>query len=175
MIGRGCCRCGNISLTCNMYAKWLDKTLGFIEITNQSSIIVKNGSNTDEANHPGLVPRRVNTPNVWDVPKVVKSKKQTSLDSFVAQNSIPAASSAKDAWNQWFTPVPELGLFCSLQSFEKEMIRRNRRKYSERLTLAGAFKQYSSYESFEASYSGHTQSYSAILKEVRRRKQLNSM
>ena len=56
-----------------MYAKWLDKTLGFIEITNQSSIIVKNGRNTDEANHPGLVPRRVNTPNVWDVAKVVRS------------------------------------------------------------------------------------------------------
>ncbi|RLO05491.1 hypothetical protein DYB28_011427 [Aphanomyces astaci] len=44
-----------------------------------------------------------------------------------------------DAWNQWFTGEPQLGLFQLLRSFTKEMIRADRRKYSERLTSSCAW------------------------------------
>ncbi|RLO03116.1 hypothetical protein DYB28_001868 [Aphanomyces astaci] len=57
-----------------------------------------------------------------------------------------------------------------LRSFTKEMIRADRRKYSERLTLSKAFAKYVSYDMFESAYEGHTSSYSNTLSEVRKRK-----
>ena len=95
---------------------------------------------------------------------------KATLDSFVTQNTIPTASSAHDAWTQWFTPVPEIGLFRPIRSFTKDMIRVNRKKYSERQTLGTAFQKYNSFDSFQESYNGHTSTYSEILKEVRKRK-----
>ncbi len=100
----------------------------------------------------------------------INNTRQSTLDNYVAQVSIPTASSAKQAWNQWFMAVPEVGLFSPLKSFDKDMIRRNRKKYSERQTLSLAFEKYDSYESFEAKYAGYISTYSTILKEVRKRK-----
>lgn len=133
--------------------------------------------NTVRENNQSIQINHVQSPNVVQqskIPKPIKSK-QSTLDTFVAQSAIPTASSAKEAWNQWFNPIPELGLFRSIRSFSKDMIRQNRRKYSERLTLASAFQKYTTYDSFERSYSGFTLSYSSILKEVRKRKRENCL
>ncbi|ETV85454.1 hypothetical protein H257_03190 [Aphanomyces astaci] len=81
-------------------------------------------------------------------------RRQATLDSFVLYAVVPTARSAMDAWNQWYTSDPQLGLFQPLRSFTKEMIRADRRKYSERLTLSKAFAN----------------SYSNTLSEVRKRK-----
>ncbi|RHZ26678.1 hypothetical protein DYB31_008489 [Aphanomyces astaci] len=97
-------------------------------------------------------------------------RRQATLDSFVLYAVVPTARSAMDAWNQWFTGDPQLGLFQPLRSFTKEMIRADRRKYSERLTLSKAFAKYVSYDMFESAYEGHTSSYSNTLSEVRKRK-----
>ena len=102
-------------------------------------------------------------------------KKQATLDAFVSQNTIPTATSAREAWMQWFAPAPELGLFQSIQSFNKSLKKKNTKKYSERQTLGLAFEKYSSYEAFEAAYSGNTKTYTAILKEVRKRKRNDCM
>ncbi|KAG9415341.1 hypothetical protein AC1031_008779 [Aphanomyces cochlioides] len=96
--------------------------------------------------------------------------RQMSMDNFVVPRAIPTASSGREAWNQWFTIDPNGGYFCAIKDLPKEDIRRDRRKYSERLTLASAFNQYSTYDDFEAAYEGHTRTYSGLLKEVRKRK-----
>ena len=82
-------------------------------------------------------------------------------------NCIPTATNALQAWNQWFTQP--------LKKFSKEMIRTDRRKYSERLTLSMAFQKYSCYEMIEMAYAPHTDAYNKILKEVRRRKKENCL
>lgn len=106
-----------------------------------------------------------------NVPDKTQTKlKQTNLNSYVNQVAIPTASSAREAWDQWFFADPQRGLYQPLKSFDDQMIRKDRRKYSERLTLAKAFNRYSSYESFEESYVGFTSSYRTILQEVRKRK-----
>jgi hypothetical protein len=66
-------------------------------------------------------------------------KRQKGIDTFIKQTIIPTASSAREAWNQWFLPVPEQGLFQPLNKFSKEMIRLNRKKYSERLILSRVY------------------------------------
>ena len=96
--------------------------------------------------------------------------RQMSMENFVVPRAIPTAKSGRDAWNQWFTIDPKGGYFCAIKDLPKEDIRRDRRKYSERLTLASAFSQYSTYDDFEAAYEGHTRTYSGLLKEVRKRK-----
>ncbi|ETV68428.1 hypothetical protein H257_15591 [Aphanomyces astaci] len=97
-------------------------------------------------------------------------RRQATLDSFVLHAVVPTARSAMDAWNQWFTGDPQLGLFQPLRSFTKEMIRADRPKYSEHLTLSKALAKYVSYDMFESAYEGHTSSYSNTLSEVRKRK-----
>ena len=96
--------------------------------------------------------------------------RQMSMENFVVPRAIPTAKSGRDAWNQWFTIDPKGGYFCAIKDLPKEDIRRDRRKYSERLTLASAFSQYSTYDDFEAAYEGHTRTYSGLLKEVWKRK-----
>ncbi|RHY07793.1 hypothetical protein DYB25_007310 [Aphanomyces astaci] len=105
-------------------------------------------------------------------PKVTK---QLSMDNFVAQKAIPTARSAREAWQQWFVADPGNGLTCALKDYSKEMIQFDRKKYSERHTLVMAFITYQSFDQFEASYTGFTNSYARILKEVRRRKQIGTM
>ncbi|RHZ30041.1 hypothetical protein DYB37_011674 [Aphanomyces astaci] len=83
-----------------------------------------------------------------------KATKQLSLDGFVAQKTIPTARSGLQAWQQWFVADPGAGLVCALKDYNSDMIRLDRKKYSERLTLASAFEKYQSYEQFEAAYSG---------------------
>ncbi|RHY38157.1 hypothetical protein DYB25_014190, partial [Aphanomyces astaci] len=73
------------------------------------------------------------------VAAAAKSQRQTTLDVFVSHVIVPTARSAQDAWNQWFTGDPHVGLFQPLRSFNRQMIRADRRKYSERLTLSLAF------------------------------------
>ncbi|KAF0683730.1 Aste57867_24240 [Aphanomyces stellatus] len=102
-----------------------------------------------------------------------QATKQLSLDRFVVQKSIPTARSGLQAWQQWFVADPGAGLVCALKDYSSEMIRRDRKKYSERLTLASAFTKYQSYAQFEATYSGFTKSYARLLREVRRRKRLD--
>ncbi|ETV84119.1 hypothetical protein H257_03429 [Aphanomyces astaci] len=69
------------------------------------------------------------------------------------------------AWQQWFVADPGAGLVCALKDYNSDMIRLDRKKYSERLTLASAFEKYQSYEQFEAAYSGYTKSYAKLLRE----------
>ncbi|CAK4190781.1 unnamed protein product, partial [Aphanomyces euteiches] len=59
--------------------------------------------------------------------------------------------------------------------FTSEMIRADRKMYSERLTLAMAFNLYPTFELFEDAYNGYTQTYTKLLHEVRRRKRENRM
>ncbi|KAH9143142.1 hypothetical protein AeRB84_012838 [Aphanomyces euteiches] len=98
------------------------------------------------------------------------SSRQLSIHNFAVPRAIPTAKSGRDAWNQWFTIHPKGGYFCAIMDLPKEDIQRDRRKFSERLTLASAFTKYSSYDDFEAPYEGHTRTYSGLLKEVRKRK-----
>ncbi|KAF0701635.1 Aste57867_7937 [Aphanomyces stellatus] len=102
-----------------------------------------------------------------------QATKQLSLDRFVVQKSIPTAWSGLQAWQQWFVADPGAGLMCALKDYSSEMIRRDQKKYSERLTLASAFAKYQSYAQFEAAYTGFTKSYARLLREVRRRKRLD--
>ncbi|RHY14623.1 hypothetical protein DYB36_004968 [Aphanomyces astaci] len=104
-----------------------------------------------------------------------KSTKQLSMDGFVAQKTIPTALSGLQAWQHWFVADPGAGLVCALKDYNSDMIRRDRKKYSERLTLAFAFEKYQSYEQFEAAYSGFTKSYARLLREVRNRKRLGTL
>ncbi len=96
--------------------------------------------------------------------------RQTNLQSFVVMKTIPTANDAKEAWNQWYLPNPELGLFRALQDFTSEMRNVNKRRYSERQTLALAFAKYATYEEFEAGYKRFPSSFRKVLDEVRRRK-----
>ncbi|ETW06384.1 hypothetical protein H310_02657 [Aphanomyces invadans] len=101
--------------------------------------------------------------------------RQLTKDAFIAQKTIPTARSGLQAWQQWFVADPGAGLVCALKDYTSEMIRNDRKRYSERLTLAGAFSRYSSFEQFDAAYAGFTKSYARLLKEVRRRKRLNAL
>ncbi|ETV69612.1 hypothetical protein H257_14751 [Aphanomyces astaci] len=101
--------------------------------------------------------------------------RQSSMDQFVSQKSIPTARSALEAWQQWFVADPAIGLVCALKDYTKEMIRMDRKKYSERFTLATAFSKYQTFQQFDASYQGFTNSYAKVLHEVWRRKRLNIM
>ncbi|KAF0717014.1 Aste57867_2542 [Aphanomyces stellatus] len=104
-----------------------------------------------------------------------KTSKQSSMEEFVVQKAIPTARSALEAWQQLFVADPAKGLVCALKDYTKEMIRMDRKKYSERVTLALAFGKYQSYQQFEASYQGFTSSYVKLLREVRRMKYLNAL
>ncbi|ETV65747.1 hypothetical protein H257_17633 [Aphanomyces astaci] len=71
--------------------------------------------------------------------RTTTTMRQSSMDQFVAQKSVPTARSALKAWQQWFVADPAIGLVCALKDYTKEMIRMDRKKYSERLTLGTAF------------------------------------
>ncbi|ETV65407.1 hypothetical protein H257_17868 [Aphanomyces astaci] len=61
-------------------------------------------------------------------PVAAKSQRQMTLDSFVSHAVVPTARSANEAWTQWFTGDPAVGLYQPLRSFNKQMIRADRRK-----------------------------------------------
>jgi integrase len=104
-----------------------------------------------------------------------KAMKQRTMDLYIAQKTIPTARSAREAWQQWFVADPDNGLVCALKDYSKEMIRMDRKKYSERLTLATAFSKFQTFDQFEAAYTGFTASYAKILREVRLRKRNSTM
>ncbi|ETV73059.1 hypothetical protein H257_12095 [Aphanomyces astaci] len=93
--------------------------------------------------------------------KTTSATKQTTLDVFVVPNTISSARSAHEAWCQCF--------------YADEMIKADRKKYSERVTLSLAFKKLQTYELFESAYAGHTETYSSVLKEARQRKRENKL
>ncbi|CAK4102699.1 unnamed protein product, partial [Aphanomyces euteiches] len=66
------------------------------------------------------------------------TKKQGTLDAFVAIKNIPTARNGREAWDQWHDANPKAGLFCALKDFTPEMIKLDRRKYSERQVLGVA-------------------------------------
>ncbi|RHY45213.1 hypothetical protein DYB38_012225 [Aphanomyces astaci] len=104
-----------------------------------------------------------------------KVRTQRPMDMYVAQKSIPTAHSAREAWQQWFVADPNIGLVCALKDYTKDMIKLDRKKYSERLTLAMAFSKFQTFDQFEAAYTGFTASYARILREVRLRKRSGTM
>ncbi|RHY12997.1 hypothetical protein DYB36_007847 [Aphanomyces astaci] len=103
------------------------------------------------------------------------AKRQQTMQEFVVPKSIPTARSGKEAWEQWFSVDPKRGVYCALKDYSKEMIKSDRRKYSERQTLATAFNKYQSYAQFENDYGGHADSYWGLLQEVRKRKRENRL
>ncbi|KAF0703239.1 hypothetical protein AaE_015479 [Aphanomyces astaci] len=58
-------------------------------------------------------------------------QRQLSLRECMVTKSIPTARSGRDPWDQWFTAYPKSGLFCAIKDFTKDMIKCDRRKYSE--------------------------------------------
>ncbi|RHZ33157.1 hypothetical protein DYB37_012947 [Aphanomyces astaci] len=100
---------------------------------------------------------------------------QRSMQDFVVPKIIPTARSAKDAWEQWFFVDHKNGHPCALKDYTKSMITSDRKKYSERQTIATAFNKYQSYSHFEQAYAGYTNTYSNLLHEVRKRKRENTL
>ncbi|KAG9403194.1 hypothetical protein AC1031_005843 [Aphanomyces cochlioides] len=91
--------------------------------------------------------------------------RQASLKEFIVEKRIPTAHSGREAWQQWHFADPKSGQHCALKDFSREMIRADRKRYSERQTLALAFIRYDTYEQFEVDYFGFTQTYAKLLKE----------
>ncbi|RHY08825.1 hypothetical protein DYB25_008988 [Aphanomyces astaci] len=108
------------------------------------------------------------------IPQVAITR-QTTIQEFAVPRAIPTARSGKEAWDQWFSADPKVGLYCALKDYTKEMIKVDRRKYSERLTLAVAFSKYQNFSQFETEYAGHASTYSGLLQEVRKRKRENTI
>ena len=100
------------------------------------------------------------------------TSRQTSMSAFVQVVNIPCARSAREAWDQWFYGDPDKGLIQPLKTFTPDMVRVDRKKFSERRTLGTAFSQYNRYQDFAAAYPNSIHSFSSILKEVRRRKKV---
>ncbi|RHY47217.1 hypothetical protein DYB38_002078 [Aphanomyces astaci] len=107
--------------------------------------------------------------------KTTSATKQTTLDVFVVPKTIPSARSAHEAWCQWFYADVLGGRPCALNDFTKEMIKADRKKYSERVTLSLAFKKFQTYELFGSAYAGHAETYRSVLKEARQRKRENKL
>ena len=55
------------------------------------------------------------------------------------------------------------------------MVKMDRKKYSERQTIASAFSKFQNFELFESAFAGHTDTYSSLLKEVRKRKREDNL
>ncbi|RHY68385.1 hypothetical protein DYB34_008273 [Aphanomyces astaci] len=108
------------------------------------------------------------------IPQVAITR-QTTIQEFAVPRAIPTARSGKEAWDQWFSADPKVGLYCALKDYTKEMINVDRRKYSERLTLAVVFSKYQNFSQFETEYAGHASTYSGLLQEVRKRKRENTI
>ncbi|CAK4715256.1 unnamed protein product [Aphanomyces euteiches] len=105
----------------------------------------------------------------------VPNKRQKTIPECIVQKVIPIARSGREAWCQWFIPDPKIGLVRGLKDFSKDMIRMNRKRYSERKTLANAFVKYRSFDEFELAYAGFTDTYAKLFNEVRRRKKSNNL
>ncbi|KAH9075971.1 hypothetical protein Ae201684P_012461 [Aphanomyces euteiches] len=103
------------------------------------------------------------------------TKRQESIAVFLNQKSIPTARSAKDVWQRWFTADPKVGLRRPLKDFTKSIILSDKKRYSERQTIALAFSKYQNLAQFEAAYAGYTDSYAKLLHEVRKRKRSNCL
>ncbi|KAG9400809.1 hypothetical protein AC1031_010247 [Aphanomyces cochlioides] len=101
--------------------------------------------------------------------------KQSTLMSYVVPKTIPTARSAKEAWQQWFYADLECGRPCALKDFTKVMVKMDRKKYSERQTIAAAFSKFQSFDLFANAFAGHTNTYTSLLKEVRKRKRDGSL
>ncbi|KAG9411522.1 hypothetical protein AC1031_017159 [Aphanomyces cochlioides] len=104
------------------------------------------------------------------VKKLPTISKQTTLNSYVVPRTIPSAHSAQEAWQQWFYADVANGRPCALKDFTKAMVKMDRKKYSERQTIATAFSKFQSFELFANAFAGHTETYTSLLKEVRKRK-----
>ncbi|ETV96638.1 hypothetical protein H310_10329 [Aphanomyces invadans] len=61
--------------------------------------------------------------------------RQSTMDQFVSQKSVPTARSALDAWQQWFVADPSIGLVCALKDYTKEMIPSTRPFSSSKLRI----------------------------------------
>ncbi|KAG9404844.1 hypothetical protein AC1031_005055 [Aphanomyces cochlioides] len=94
--------------------------------------------------------------------------KQTTLKSYVVPKTIPTAHSAREAWQQWFYADVANGRPCALKDFTKSMVKMDRKKYSERQTIAHAFSKFHSFDLFANAFAGHTETYTSLLKEVRK-------
>ncbi|KAF0716321.1 hypothetical protein As57867_002898, partial [Aphanomyces stellatus] len=92
--------------------------------------------------------------------KPASSWRQQSLVDFAVPKSVPTARSGKEAWDQWFFADPQHGVLCALKDYTKEMIKSDRRKYSERQTLANAFGKYHTFAQFEQAFAPFTDTYS---------------
>ncbi|KAF0693846.1 Aste57867_15224 [Aphanomyces stellatus] len=106
---------------------------------------------------------------VPEIPVAPTRRQQTMLE-FAVPKSIPTARSGKEAWDQWFFSDPKRGVLCALKDYMKQMIKCDRRKYSERQTLAVAFSKFQTFAQFESEFAPYTKTYSGLLKEVRKRK-----
>ncbi|KAG9407425.1 hypothetical protein AC1031_002148 [Aphanomyces cochlioides] len=104
------------------------------------------------------------------VKKLPTISKQTTLNSYVVPRTIPSAHSAQESWQQWFYADVANGRPCALKDFTKAMVKMDRKKYSERQTIATAFSKFQSFELFANAFAGHTETYTSLLKEVRKRK-----
>ena len=72
-------------------------------------------------------------------------------------------------------PDPKIGLHRPLKEFTKQMVHSDRKRYSERQTIALAFNKYQDLAQFEGAYAGYTDSYAKLLHEVRKRKRNNCL
>ncbi|CAK4128668.1 unnamed protein product, partial [Aphanomyces euteiches] len=59
-----------------------------------------------------------------------KTPVQKTMHEYLAPKAIPTARNGEEAWQQWFTPDPQNGLFIALKDFPKDSVKLDRRKYS---------------------------------------------
>ncbi|ETV82625.1 hypothetical protein H257_05205 [Aphanomyces astaci] len=57
-----------------------------------------------------------------NIPQVAITR-QTTIQEFAVPRAIPTARSGKEAWDQWFSADPKVGLYCALKDYTKEMIK----------------------------------------------------
>ncbi|KAF0684391.1 Aste57867_23626 [Aphanomyces stellatus] len=103
------------------------------------------------------------------------AKRQKTMVEYAVPKSIPTARSGKEACDQWYFSDPKRGVYCAFKDYTQEMIKCDRKKYFERQTLANAFGKFQTFAQFESEYAPFTKTYTGFLKEVRKRKQENSL
>ncbi|KAG9403796.1 hypothetical protein AC1031_005291 [Aphanomyces cochlioides] len=99
------------------------------KVTTQTGL----SSQDVEAIVNAIVERLKDSGNSLSTPSVsnAQPKRQRSMQSYVSIKTIPSAHSAREAWDQWFTPNAKAGLYCPLKDFTKQMVKADRKKYSE--------------------------------------------
>ncbi|KAG9405384.1 hypothetical protein AC1031_004492 [Aphanomyces cochlioides] len=140
------------------------KSTGFVVSSNNSTPM------TAEAIADFIIKSLQEQDALLVVKKLPTISKQTTLNSYVVPRLIPSAHSAQEAWQQWFYADVANGRPCALKDFTKAMVKMDRKKYSERQTIATAFSKFQSFELFANAFAGHTETYTSLLKEVSKRK-----